>query len=59
MNIENIGGKNTRGDYHGKTMFIPRITLPPTEGTADFSFQLKSLIPGVSDALVHYEQNRG
>ena len=29
------------GDYHGKTEFIPRITLSPTEDDAKFSFQLK------------------
>jgi hypothetical protein len=29
------------GDFHGKTEFIPRITLSPTEGEANFLFQLK------------------
>jgi len=29
------------GEYHGKTEFIPRITLSPTEDEANFSFQLK------------------
>ena len=29
------------GDHHGKTEFIPRITLTPTEDEANFSFQLK------------------
>jgi hypothetical protein len=29
------------GDYHGKTEFIPRITLTPTKDEANFSFQLK------------------
>jgi len=29
------------GDYHGKTEFIPRVTLSPTEDDANFSFQLK------------------
>ena len=29
------------GDHHGKTEFIPRITLTPTADEASFSFQLK------------------
>jgi hypothetical protein len=29
------------GDYHGKTEFIPRITLSPTEDDTNFSFKLK------------------
>jgi len=29
------------GEYHGKTEFIPRITLSPTEDDTNFSFQLK------------------
>ena len=29
------------GDHHGKTEFIPRITLSPTEDDANFSFHLK------------------
>ena len=29
------------GDHHGKTEFIPRITLTPTKDEANFLFQLK------------------